>query len=106
MSEQRFIVRENTGYRISPSGERAYHPATEVMVIDRAYSHQVVWSSETSPVLYERQKYGVGSRGQRVRKGFKRKLTSCRNWSLGRRRTYAADLRDRLNAEHEAWLTK
>ena len=98
----RFVVRENTGYRITPSGERSSRTATEVMVIDRDYCHRVVWSSETSPVLYKRQRHGRGLLGQRIRKGFDKRVSSCRNWSLARRRTYAAELCDRLNREYAA----
>jgi hypothetical protein len=101
-SSPRFVVRENTGYRITPSGERSSRAAVEVMVIDRDYCHRVVWSSETSSVPYRRQRHGPGSLGQRIRKGFEKRVSSCREWSVERRRTYAAELCDRLNLEYEA----
>lgn len=103
MIEPRFIVRENTGYRIAPSAQQSRRTATEVMVIDRAYCHKVVWSSESFPVLYEWQGWRISKRtGKRIKGGITRRISSCREWSVERRRAYAVELCERLNAEDAA----
>ena len=47
MGDARFIVRENSGYAIHPGATQAGNAKlrTEVMVLDRAYCHRVIWSS-------------------------------------------------------------
>jgi len=41
----RFIVRENSGYAILPDGGQGSVERTEIMVMDRAYCHKVVWTN-------------------------------------------------------------
>lgn len=100
MSE-RFIVRESSGYRIPPPGSfvKAVHlrPVTEVLVMDRAYCYRVVWSSETT--LARRTKsYDTNWRGNKhhTQKSW---YGTAKTWSLERRREYARELAERLNAE-------
>lgn len=46
MSEPpRFYVRESTGYLTARGGGSGSRAFTEVMVLDRAYCHRVVWTS-------------------------------------------------------------
>lgn len=41
----RYYVRKHTGYLAPNVGGTTTPPCTEVMVLDRAYCHRVVWSS-------------------------------------------------------------
>ena len=43
--DPRFIVREHTGYPIYADGKQGHVERTEIMVMDRACNHKVVWSS-------------------------------------------------------------
>lgn len=100
MHDPRFIVRESAGYAITTVGVSRW--VTEVLVIDRAYCHRVVWSSLTTVMEKRYPRYGIGTLGQRIRKGFQLKYATARFWPLAKRREYAADLAARLNAENVA----
>ncbi len=80
MTGERFYVHESVGYM--QTGDRAGRPVTEVMVLDRAYCHRVVWSSYTTTYLTRH-----------------RKRVTARRWPLRLRRAHAAALAARLNAE-------
>lgn len=49
--DPRFIVRENSGYAILDQGRQGYALRTEIMVMDRGYCHNVVWSSWNNPAV-------------------------------------------------------
>ena len=92
---ERFIVRETSpGYRITPtvSGQKAgsLKPLPEILVIDRAYCHRVVWSS------WQALTYGTwGTRGRK-------QGGTPRRWPLTQTRAYAAELAANLNGRDDA----
>jgi hypothetical protein len=47
--DPRFIVRESSGYPIYDEGRQGAVERTEIMVMDRAYCHKVVWTSWNNP---------------------------------------------------------
>ena len=47
----RFVVRENTGYPIYEENRQGAVERTEIMVLDRAYCHNVVWTNWNNPLV-------------------------------------------------------
>jgi len=47
--DPRFVVREHSGYPIYDHGRQGAVERTEIMVMDRAYCHEVVWTSWNNP---------------------------------------------------------
>lgn len=48
-SDPRFIVREHEGYPIYEHGRQGAVTRTEIMVLDRAACHNVIWTSWNNP---------------------------------------------------------
>ena len=103
MSEPRYIVAESSGYPIA-QGQTAGNQAlvTEVMVLDRAYCHKVVWSSLTTVMRVERSYPRLGKRGQPIARKRNAWNGTAWRWPLEQRREYARELAAQLNAEDEA----
>ena len=47
--DPRFVVREHTGYAIYEGGRQSASERTEIMVLDRAYNHKLIWTSWDNP---------------------------------------------------------
>src|SRR5262249_18441006 len=104
VNDPRFIVRESSGYSMNgTTNARQARLVTEVLVLDRAYCHKVVWSSLTTVMSERRYYFTTGGRHRPNRRWrAKARTLTARAWPLERRRRYAAELAERLNAEDAA----
>jgi len=104
VSDPRYVIAESSGYPINPAGQQAGNSriVTEVMVLDRAYCHRVVWSSLHTPVKRTYRWFGPNGKGGPKRWRKRHEWRTAFRWPLEQRREYARELAARLNAEDEA----
>lgn len=99
MSEPRFIVSESSGYPPihAAKGGGSARFQTEVMVLDRAYCHKVVWSSLHTPIKRTYRWFGPKRKGGPKGWHQRHEWRTAFRWPLERRREYARELAEQLN---------
>lgn len=95
----RFYVVESRGYQIDLSGKPGkWFRGAEVLVLDRGYCHEVVWSSWSS-VMAREERYPRRFKSGNCGLVSKTYHATASHWPLAKARAYAADLAARLNVE-------